>query len=161
MDIPLGDQIGEPIAILCHGPRNARVWSGVVKLHLKNPEIDAIALLQGTRIFSILLDQDAPTIPKVAKSYDSLAPSSLLSIKIASETIKDLEAHHLIKVVVEDSFRRGLEFEISQAQKNPGETYDWLVTTSPEQLTKLNTSRIGILNELIRPIATNTCHERG
>lgn len=37
MNIQLGDQIGEPVAILCHGPKNTRVWSGMVKLHLKHP----------------------------------------------------------------------------------------------------------------------------
>lgn len=39
---------------------------------------------------------------------------------------------------MEDSFSRGLEFELSQVQKTAGESYGWLVTTSLEQLTKLN-----------------------
>lgn len=54
---------------------------------------------------------------------------------------------------MEDSFRRGLEYELTQAQKIPGESYGWIVTTSPEQLNKLNNGRIGILGELIRPTA--------
>lgn len=53
MDILVGDQIGEPVAVLCHGPRTDRVWSGMVKIHLKNPDPDGIGLLQGTRIFAI------------------------------------------------------------------------------------------------------------
>ena len=31
MDIYLRDLIDEPIAILCYGPKNARVWSGMAK----------------------------------------------------------------------------------------------------------------------------------
>lgn len=70
MNIQLGDQIGEPVAILCHGPKSTRVWSGMVKLHLKHPELDGLALLNGTRVFVITLDKDMPYIAKVAKSYD-------------------------------------------------------------------------------------------
>lgn len=44
-NVILGDQIGEPIAILCQGPKIARFWSGMIKLHLKHPDIDGLALL--------------------------------------------------------------------------------------------------------------------
>ena len=149
-----GDQIGKPIAILCQGPKIARFWSGMIKLHLKHPDIDGLALLRGTRVFAIALDNDMPTISKVAKSYDPLASSILLSVKINSETIRDLEAQQLIKAVVEASFRRGHDYEIAQAQKSAGETYGWLITTSPEQLNKISLSRIPILGELLQPIIT-------
>ena len=152
MNIPLGDQIGEPVAILCHGPKSARVWSGMVKLHLKNPEQDGLALLHGTRVFVITLDNDKPYIAKVAKSYDPLASSSLLSLKINSESIRDLDAQQLIKTVVESSFGRGHDYEITQAQKSTWETYGWLVTTSPEQLEKMDKHRIPISGELLQPI---------
>ena len=154
MNIMLGDQIGEPIAILCHGPKTARVWSGMIKLHLKHPKQDGLALLRGTRIFAITLDNDKPTIAKTAKSYDPLASSSMLSVKINSETIRDLDAQQLIKTVVESNFHRGHDFEITQTQKTTGETYGWLVTTSPEQLEKISKSRIPVLDELLQPIVT-------
>lgn len=51
MHIPQGKQIGESVAVLCHGPKTARVWSSMAKIHLKNPAVDGIALLQGSRIF--------------------------------------------------------------------------------------------------------------
>jgi hypothetical protein len=54
IEIQLGDLIGEPIAVLCHGPKYARVWSGMAKVHLKHPSKDGIALLKGGRIFAIL-----------------------------------------------------------------------------------------------------------
>jgi hypothetical protein len=152
MNILLGDQIREPVAILCHGPKNIRVWSGMVKLHLKNPELDGLALLHGTRVFVISLDDDIPHIAKIAKSYDPLASSSMLSVKINSETIRDLDAHQLLKTVVESSFTRGHDYEITQAQKTAGETYGWLVTTSPEQLERIDKNRIPVLGELLQPI---------
>jgi hypothetical protein len=151
MEIQLGDQIGEPIAVLCHGPKNARVWSGMAKIHLKNPSKDGIALLKGRRIFAINLDNDALTIAKVAKSYDSLAPSNLLTLKINTDNICDLVAHQLFKAVVEESFKRGHEFELAQVQKTEGEAYGWLVTTSPEQVDKRGRNKITILGELLTP----------
>jgi hypothetical protein len=54
MDIPLGEILGEPIAILCfHGSKR---WSGTIKLHLKNPIKDANDLLYGNRLFILKLD---------------------------------------------------------------------------------------------------------
>ena len=132
MDIQLGDLIGEPIAVLCHGPKTSRVWSGLAKVHLKHPSKDDIALLSGKRIFAINLDNDALIIAKVTKAYDSLAPNNLLTIKFNTDNIRELVAHQLFKAVVEESFKRGQEFELAQVQKTAGETYGWLITTSPE-----------------------------
>lgn len=87
MDIHVEDQIGEPVDVLYHSPKIARVWSNMVKLHLKSPKLDGIALLEGTRVFTIPLNNEVPTIAKVAKFYDSLVPSNLLSIKISSEAV--------------------------------------------------------------------------
>ena len=111
-------------------------------------------MLKGNRVFVIALDNDKPFIAKVAKSYDPLASSSMLSVKINSESIRDLDAQQLLKTVVESSFNRGHDYEITQAQKTAGETYGWLVTTSPEQLEKIEKSRIPILGKLLQPITT-------
>ena len=155
MDIQLGDLIGEPIAVLCHGPKNARVWSGMAKVHLKHPSKDGIALLSGGRIFAITLDNDVLTIAKVAKSYDPLAPSNQLTVKINTDNIRDLVAHQLFKAIVEESFKRGHEFELTQVQKTAGESYGWLITTSPEQVEKLGRNKIPILGELLTPVISS------
>jgi len=57
MNIAIGDSIVEPIAILCHGPPNSKVWSGMVKVHLQKPKIDGKTLLHGTKAFALLLDK--------------------------------------------------------------------------------------------------------
>lgn len=49
-------------------------------------------MLKGNRVFVIALDNDKPFIAKVAKSYDPLASSSMQSVKINSESIRDLDA---------------------------------------------------------------------
>ena len=123
MKIQLGDLIGEPIATQCHDPKTSRVQSDLAKTHLKNPNKDGMTLLRGGRIFAITLDDDTLTITKIAKSYDSLAPSNLLIIKISTDNIRDLVAHQLYKIIVEEKFKCGHEFELVQVQKTAGEAY--------------------------------------
>ena len=156
MNIMLGDQIGEPVAILCHGPKTARVWSGMIKLHLKHPKQDGLALLRGTRIFAITLDNDKPTIAKTAKSYDPLASSSMLSVKINSETIRDLDAQQLIKTVVESNFHRDHDFEITQTQKNNGRDI-WLASDNLPGTTRKNQQKP---HPSVRRTAPTNCHPR-
>ena len=66
-------------------------WSGVVKNHLQNPKKDATALLQGSRAFILLLDENVAKRGKICKSYDTLALNNLLSVKIMSEKLRDKE----------------------------------------------------------------------
>ena len=155
MEIQLRDLIGEPIAVLCHGPKTARVWSGLAKIHLKHPSKDAMALLSGGRVFAISLDNDTLTIAKIAKSFDPIASSNLLTIKINTDNIRDLVAHQLFKAVVEESFKRGHELELTQVQKTAGEAYGWLITTSPERVEKIGRNKIPILGELLTPVISS------
>ena len=156
MDMQLGDLIGEPIVVLCHGPKNARVWSNMVKVHLKHPSKDGIALLKGGRIFAIALENDTFTIAKVAKSYDSIASSNQLIVKINTDNIRNLVAHQLFKTVVEESLKRGHEFELTQVQKTARMTYGWLITTSPEQVEKIGCNKILVLGELFTPVISSS-----
>ena len=155
MDIQLRNLIGEPIVVLCHGPKTARVWSRLAKIHLNHPSKDGITLLSGKKIFAITLENDVLTVAKIAKAYDFLAPSNLLTIKINTDNIRDREAHQLFKTVVEESFKRGHEFELSQVQKTAGEAYGWLITTSPEQVEKITCHKIPILRELLTPVVSS------
>lgn len=151
MDIELGSDIGEPLAVLCH--TSTKAWSGVVKLHLRNPEKDAIGLLKGIRVFAITLEDEILTVAKVAKSYDTIASSSLISLKIEGEELKTWEAHHLHREIVTDSFKRGTGFEITKVTKRVGDSFAWLATTSPEQLKKIVIHKIPVHGELLQPAA--------
>ena len=71
MCIEVDGDIGEPVAVLCH--TSTKAWSGMLKIHLKKPEEDGLALLRGTQIFTLHLDEDLLTIGKIAKGYDTIA----------------------------------------------------------------------------------------
>ena len=136
MNIKVGSKIGELVAVLCH--TSTKAWSGMLKIHLKKPKEDGLALLRGTQIFALHLDEDQLTIAKIAKGYDSIANSSLTSVRIDSENIKTLEAHKLLQNIVQDSFSREDELEIVKITKKLGDYFAWIATTSPEQFHKLH-----------------------
>lgn len=85
MSIELGELIGETIAIMCF--HKSTIWSGTIKFHLKNPDLDVKSLLQGTNVFIITLDDGKSWRGKICKSYDVLALNNLLSVKITSDTL--------------------------------------------------------------------------
>ena len=151
MKIEIGSDIGEPLAVLCH--TSSKIWSRMVKIHLQNPNPDAISLLKGTRIFVIPLDEDTPTIAKISKSYNTIAPSSHTSLKIEGEQLKTCEAHHLFKSIVTNSFKRRQNFEITKVTKRIGDYFAWCGTTSPEQLKKILKHTITIGSEVLKPVA--------
>jgi hypothetical protein len=155
MKIELGDNIGEPITILCHSSKTTKHWSGMAKIHLRNPCRDGTALLQGTRPFIINLDDNQPTLAKVAKSYDSIAPSALLSVKFQSDNLIGVEAHQILQTVVEESFERGHEFEITHVQKKSAESFGWLLPPSPEQADKITKHKVPIFGELLQPVISS------
>ena len=126
MRIALGSKIAEPIAILCKNG-SARHWSGTIKLHLKHPGVDGINLLNGTRPFILTLDSDM-TVGKICKSYNTIARNNMLSVKINSPSLGNIMGHALFKEIVEESFKRGQELEITGVQKKipPKHGHGWL-----------------------------------
>ena len=122
MNIPLGTNLIEPISVLCMSVKRGGVkgvWAGIIKLHLLKPHIDGIALLTGLRAFILHLEPHSSVGSKVCKSYHSIARNNNLSIKISNETLIGISSHALFLDVLENSFRRGHDFEIVDVQKKP------------------------------------------
>jgi hypothetical protein len=147
MQIELGDVIGEPIALMCY--HKSTKWSGVIKLHLRTPEIDGVGLLQGLRPFILKLDDDKYKRGKVCKTYDALALNNLLSVKITSETLEFKEWYELFEKIVVESFHRGVEYEITNVQKKKENLFAWVVASSPEQAQKMKEHKISFNHEIL------------
>ena len=147
MKIDDGDMTGEPIAIMCsHKSTN---WSGVIKIHLKNPKKDGRALLQRFKAFILILDENMARRGKVCKSYDALALNNLLSVKIVSKKLKEKEWFRVFEEIVMEGFKRGDEYEIINVQKKKKFDFAWIVAPSPEQAKKINTFKISLDNEIL------------
>ena len=147
MKILLGDEISDPVAIMCtHGGKQ---WSGHAKIHLKNVQEDGRNLLQGLRPFIIRLSDNKMHKAKVCKSYDTIASSEMLSIKITSDTIKDENWYTVYEEVIMEGFKRGYNFEITHVRKLESHNYAWIVATSPEQVTNIRKNKITFGHECI------------
>jgi hypothetical protein len=150
MRIALGTKIAEPITILCKNG-SARHWSGTIKLHLKHPGVDGINLLNGNRPFIPTLDS-IMTVGKIYKSYNTIARNNILSVKINSPSLGNVTGHALFKEIVEESFKREQELEITGVQKNTTETWAWLVAPTPTEAKKIVKFKATFRNEIIAPI---------
>ena len=147
MRISLGEDISDPIAIMCtHGGKQ---WSGHAKLHLKNIQEDGIPLLKGTRPFIIRLPDNKLHRGKVCKSYDTIASSDMLSIKITSDSIKDETWFNVYDEVVNEGFKRGFKYEITHVRKGESHNFAWIVATSPEQTLNIRNNKITFGHENI------------
>ena len=147
MRITLGSRIAEPIAILCRNGSNMH-WAGTIKLHLKYPGVDGINLLSGIRHFILTLN-DKMTVGKVCKSYNTVVRNNILSVKISSPSLAEVSGHGLFREVLEESFKRKQELEITGVQKNIKETWAWLVAPTPAQAGKIVKFKASFRNEVI------------
>jgi hypothetical protein len=155
MTIPLGTSILHPITVLCKHAKqkeDPRIWAGIIKAHLLKPEIHAIDLLKGSRPFILELDNNNPYLGKVAKGYDAMARNNLLSVKFEEPILQDILAHDLFKQILEDSFKRNLNYEIIGVQKGTANTYAWVVATTPNQAGKIRENYIRVQQEILHPI---------
>jgi hypothetical protein len=134
--IPLGTNLIEPISILCMSVKKGGVkgvWAGIIQLHLLNPHIDGIALLTGLRVFILYLEPHSSVgyLGKVCKSYHTIARNNNLSIKITNEPLVGITSHDLFLDVLENSFRRGHNFEIVEVQKGAANNHAYLIAPTP------------------------------
>jgi hypothetical protein len=147
LNMELGE-ILEPIAPLCSA-KGTKPWNGMTKVHLRNPTSDGNALLTGTRVFSLILDEEL-TIPKISKRYDSLASNDLLTVTISSPNLSQMPPHEILTEIVTSSFCRGQEYEISQVHKQKEDAKAYLVGTSPEQCKKLVLHQVIVNHEILQ-----------
>jgi hypothetical protein len=74
--------------------------------------LDGNALLEGTRIFALELDEET-AIAKVSRGFNAIAANDEFTLKISSKSLPNLPAHKLFELMVRDSFKRNKEFEIT------------------------------------------------
>ena len=110
---------------------------------------DGVKLLQGLRPFIIRLADNKLHWWKVCKSYDTIAFSEMLSIKIISDTIKDESWYAVYEEIILEWFKRGFNYEITYVRKMEAHNYVWIVATSPEQATNVRKNKITFGHENI------------
>ena len=154
MNIPLGTNLIEPISILCMSVKKGGekgVWAGIIKLHLLHPERDGIAMLKGLRPFILQLDPlpHLSTLGKVCKSYHAIARNNNLSVKITSDTLLGISPYALFCDVLENSFRRGHDFEVVDVQKSTSQNHAYIVAPTPLQAKKIQELHVSTHHEIL------------
>ena len=150
MGIELGE-LREPIAPLCSAKNDT--WNRITRVHLKRPAIDGNALLTGTRVFVLEIDEET-TVAKISRGFDSIASNDDLTLKIASKSLSTLPSHQVFESIIRDSFNRSKEFEITQVLKGVDQQYAYIIASSPEQRSAILRSAVAVEGELITPTLT-------
>jgi hypothetical protein len=127
---------------------------GILKAHLMKPEVHGIELLRGTRPFILRLDDDELFLGKVAKGYDTVAKNNLFSVKLTSKSLEGVTAHSLYREVLEDSFFRKQEYEITGVQKSASQDFAWIVAPTPNQAKKIREYKIRVQQEVLQGTVT-------
>ena len=72
----------------------------------------------------------------------------MLSIKITSDTTKDVSWYAVYEEVRIEDFKRGFNFEITHVRKIDSHNYAWIVATSLEQATNIRKNKITFGHEV-------------
>ena len=142
MNISLRDKIGEPFALtFFHQSDN---WNSTIRLSLQNPDVDIPGLLKGLRSFILILGEGIPHLGKVCKTYDAIAYSHLMNVKISGPNLAKHEWALMHEEIVRESFLRGFEFEITSVEKKPFSGFAFIKTPSPRQALKVKDSKVSL-----------------
>jgi hypothetical protein len=160
MDIELGD-LRELIVPLCNAKKDT--WNGLMCIHFKRLETKGNALLEGSRIFVLELDEET-TVAKISKGFDNIASNDDLTFKVISKSlltipsyklfemiVSTIPSYKLFEMIVRDSFSKNKEFEITQVLKGADSDHAYIVTSSPDQCSKILRSLVAIEGELVAP----------
>lgn len=103
-------------------------WAGFIKIHLKRPHVDGIALLRGTRAFALELEGGEMVIGKVEKGYELVTQARNLRLHLKGDTLRDIHAHSLFRTLVRESYYEGKQHEFMSLTK-PDATKDFAFLT--------------------------------
>lgn len=94
MQIPLANRYREPVSAIVN--RKTHGWLGFIRVDLLNPEIDAIALLKGQRIFALQLQNSEYVVGKIEKGYEFLSTANNRRLQISGSILTSYNSRHLL-----------------------------------------------------------------
>ena len=149
MKIMYGTILKFPVAVMCQHASDE--WNGIVKVHLKYPDLDGIPLLTAVRPFILKVDEKTTLRGKICKSFDNIAPPRLLNTKINNSSLVGKTSFEIQYELVDEGVKRGVEFEITSVTKRDDHDYAWISTTLPEEAEKLRKEKIYMDSEVFVP----------
>lgn len=86
MGIPLGTTYTNPIDIGLNAV--TKIWAGFLKVHLLNPKLDDMALLNGHRAFVMKMADGEKVIGKIEKWYELVTKARNLRLHLKDESLR-------------------------------------------------------------------------
>lgn len=110
INIPLASRYREPISAIVN--RKTRGWLGFLRVDLQNPEVDAIALLQGHRIFAMQLQSSEMVVGKVEKGYEFLSTANNRRLQITGPIFSTYDSQTLLADLIKLCYKKSAHAEV-------------------------------------------------
>ena len=110
MNILLGNTYSNPIDIGINTV--TQNWAGFIKLHLKRPKLDGLALLRGERAFVMTMGDGERVIGKVEKGFELITKAKNMRLHLKGATLRGSMAIDILRTLMSESYYEGREVEI-------------------------------------------------
>lgn len=103
MGIEIGLEHSNPIDVGVN--MMIKTWVGFIKIHLRLPHMDGIALFKGERAFVTEMENNAKEIGKVEKKFEFITKAKNLRLK--GDTLHDNYARTIFQEIMKENFYKG------------------------------------------------------
>lgn len=128
MKIPLASRYREPVSAIVN--RKTHGWLGFLRADLLNPEQDAIALLQGHRIFTLKLQNLEHVVGKVEKGYEFLSTATNRRLQIAGTALTGYNSRNLLADLIKFCYTKSGHAEVVGVAKKFSNTLTAEITVT-------------------------------
>ena len=94
MDIPFANRYRKPMVAFVH-PKTKN-WLGFLKANLLNPNLDALALLRGDRLFTLQMQDSSYVIGKIEKGFDFSSTATNRKLVLKSSVLCQYSSRALL-----------------------------------------------------------------
>lgn len=111
-------------------------WLGFLKVDLLNPGIDGIALLKGTRLFTLQLHDSTYVIGKVEKGFDFPSTAANRKLELVSPTLSQFTSRQLLGELTRLGYLAGANLEFVGVTKRSKEQTSAEITVASDKTKK-------------------------
>lgn len=115
MNIKLANRFREPVSAIVN--RKTHGWLGFIRVDLLNPEIDAIALLKGHRVFTLQMQTLEFVVGKVEKGYEFLSTAANRRLQLTGQILTTYNSRNLLADLITHCYMKSAFAEVVGAAK--------------------------------------------
>lgn len=128
MQIPLANRYREPISAIVN--RKTHGGLGFLCAYLLNLQKDAIALLQGHRIFTLQLQNSEYVVGKVEKGYEFHSSANNRRLQISGPALTNYNSRHLLADLIKICYTKSTHAKVVGVSKKFTDTPNAKITVT-------------------------------